>query len=164
MMTRQPSEELWAESAFHNILFWNWPRGDFIIIIILIIFMIIVIISISIVIQLCKVDSPLVIMRGGGRSLAYHHPENLLPGLNNQVQMSSSFWFDWDYLHLGDDHQLLPDRHVASGVSEVLARALARIRRDCISRRAPARHERCRTGWSSSSPPIHIGSWNAASC
>ena len=41
-------------------------------------------------------------MRGGGRSLAYHHPENLLPGLNNQVQMSSSFWFDWDYLHPGD--------------------------------------------------------------
>ena len=24
-------------------------------------------------------------MRGGGRSLAYQHPENLLPGLNNQV-------------------------------------------------------------------------------
>ena len=26
-------------------------------------------------------------MRGGGRSLAYQHPENLLPGMDNQVQI-----------------------------------------------------------------------------
>ena len=32
-----------------------------------------------------QVDSPLVIMRGGGRNLAYQHPESLLPGLSNQV-------------------------------------------------------------------------------
>jgi len=37
-----------------------------------------------------EVDSPLVIMRGGGRSLAYQHPESLLPGLSNQV--SVRFW------------------------------------------------------------------------
>ena len=32
-----------------------------------------------------QIDSPLVIMRGGGRNLAYQHPESLLPGLSNQV-------------------------------------------------------------------------------
>ena len=50
MLSRQPSEELWAEPAFHDLLFWNRSRGGLDIVIILIIFMIFVIVIIIIII------------------------------------------------------------------------------------------------------------------